>query len=129
MGLRTTPRPSPDKMIEIWGLDPVHANKEGYSNIARCELEEAKTDNVVFARKPSGSTPGGTSQGDSNPLRRESWTASSQKIADRRDAWKHPRGGGRQRGGGHRGGRGGQRGRGGRGGKGAGRAGFGGHPY
>ena len=130
MGLRTTPRPSPDKMIEIWGLDPVHANKEGYSNIARCVLEEAKTDNVVFARKPSCSAaPGGTSQGDSNPLRRESWTASSQKIADRRDAWKHPRGGGRQRGGGHRGGRGGQRGRGGRGGKGAGCAGFGGRPY
>ena len=47
MGLRTTPRPTPDKMIKIWGLDPVHANKEGYSNIARCVLEEVKTDNVV----------------------------------------------------------------------------------
>ena len=64
MGLRTTPRPTPDKMIEIWGLDSVHANKEGYSNIACCVLEELKTVNVVFARKPSCSaTSTGSNQG------------------------------------------------------------------
>ena len=127
MGLRTTPRPTPDKMIEIWGLDSVHANKEGYSNIAPCVLEELKTVNVVFARKPSCSvTSTGSNQGVSNHARRESWTASMQKIADRKDSWHHPRGGRKQRGGGYRGGRGGHRGR---GGQGASRGGYGGRPY
>ena len=66
------------------------------------------------------------SLGDSNPARRESWTASSQTIADRKDGWPPPHGGRKQRGGGNRGGQGGHRGRSGRG---AGRSGYGGRPY
>ena len=32
MGLLTTPRA--ERMAELWGTDPVHASKEGYTNLA-----------------------------------------------------------------------------------------------
>ena len=34
MGLLTTPKASSERMSELWGTDPVHANKEGYDNLA-----------------------------------------------------------------------------------------------
>ena len=41
MGLLTTPRASPERMLELWGSDPVHASKEGYRNLASCLMDEA----------------------------------------------------------------------------------------
>ena len=34
MGLLTTPRARAERMAELWGTDPVHASKEGYTNLA-----------------------------------------------------------------------------------------------
>ena len=35
MGLLTTPRARAERMAELWGTDPVHASKEGYTNLAK----------------------------------------------------------------------------------------------
>ena len=117
MGLLTTPRASPERMLELWGSDPVHASKEGYRNLATCLLDETQCGSVLHPRKPSStsstaaSASASASAVGSNTQRREDWTASTATVAARTDTPQRYRGGWRSRGG-HSGGRGGYGGRG-----------------
>ena len=117
MGLLTTPRASPERMLELWGPDPVHASKEGYKNLATCLMEEAQCGSVLHPRKPSSSNSmsaaasASASAAGSNSQKREDWTASTATVAARTDTQQRNRGGWRSRGG-HSGGRGGHGGRG-----------------
>ena len=112
MGLLTTPRASPERMLELWGSDPVHASKEGYRNLASCLMDEAQCGSVLHPRKPSSTnfpaaaaSPLASADG-SNSQKREEWTASTATVAARTDTPQWKRGGWRPRGG-HSGGRGG----------------------
>ena len=113
MGLLTTPRASAERMIELWGTDPVHASKEGYSNLATCLLDEAQCGTVLHPRKPSSASlsAASTTSENRNSQRREDWTATTTMVAARTDTPQRNRGGWRPRGG-HSGSRGGYGGRG-----------------
>ena len=112
MGLLTTPRASAERMMELWGSDPVHASKEGYRNLAACLLDEAQCGSVLNPRKPSSTgltaaaASASTSTDGSNSQRREDWTASTATVAARTDTPQRKRGVWRPRGG-HSGSRGG----------------------
>ena len=111
----------PDKLLKLFGTDPVHLTGSGYTAIATALAGELDTPHVVHVRSLSSRAPAPSSNaGGQRPTPRESWTAGTQVVARRNANWASTGGTGRNhRGGGnaHRGQRGGYRGRGGRGGR------------
>ena len=111
----------PDKLLALFGTDPVHLTAIGYKAIATALGDELDTPHVVHVSSLTSATlaPGRNTRGQ-RPPPRESWTAGTEVVAHRNASWSERGGPGRgHRGGsngpyGHRGamrGRGGHRGR------------------
>ena len=118
MGLASNPPKTGAELKEMWGPDPVHPSPTAYKTMAEAIIQDMGAPSLNLA--PSASTAESSDQGRSRRTAepRESWTSSSQLVADRRGKWaggpthnssqNWPRGRGRGRYFGHRGNRGGK---------------------
>ena len=116
MGVMDSAEAEPEKLLKLFGTDPVHLTEAGYIAMATRLAEELYTPQVVHVRSLSAgylhqtSVPGGQ-----RPIPRESWTAGTQVVAHRNANWIDRRGArGQHHGTGSNTPRGVQRGRGGR---------------
>ena len=111
----------PDKLLALFGTDPVHLTETGYKAISTALGDELDTPHVVPVRSLTAATPApGWNTRGQRPPPRESWTAGTEVVAHRNTNWSERGGPGRNRRGGSNGpyghsgamrGRGGQLGR------------------
>ena len=78
----------PEKLLKLFGTDPVHLMEAGYKAIATRLAEELETPHVVHVRSlTSGPVASGSGKGGSRPVPRESSTADTQVEAHRNSNW------------------------------------------
>ena len=93
MGVMDSAEAEPEKLLKLFGTDPVHLTEAGYIAMATRLAEELYTPQVVHMRSLSAghlhqtSVPGGQ-----RPIPRESWTAGTQVVAHRNANWIDRRG-------------------------------------
>jgi hypothetical protein len=99
-----------ERILSLWGADPVHPTEEAYAAISNDLLayvhsQMAESRAAAAAATEAASKPAPVSR-PQKPVRRESWIASSEPVAKRQNTgFQQPRGGrGYNRGGQHRGG-------------------------
>ena len=91
----------PDKLLALFGTDPVHLTETGYNATSSALGDELDTPHVVHVRSLTAATPApGRSIRGQRPPPRESWTAGTEVVAHRNTSWSERGGPGR----GHRGG-------------------------
>ena len=91
----------PDKLLALFGTDPVHLTETGYKAISTALGDELDTPHVVHVRSLTAATPApGRNTRGQRPPPRESWTAGTEVVAHRNTNWSEKGGPGRSRRGG-----------------------------
>ena len=93
MGVMDSVEAEPDKLLKLFGTDPVHLTEAGYIAMAKRLMDELYTPQVVHVRSLSaGHQPPNNVPGVQRPIPRETWTAGTQVVAHRNPSWIDSRG-------------------------------------
>ena len=92
MGLASNPPKTGAELKEMWGPDPVHPSPTAYKTMAEAIIQDmgGPTHNLAPTASTAASSGQGRTPGKAEP--RESWTSSTQLVADRMGKWAggHP---------------------------------------